>query len=278
MGKSERIKRIFSFVVLTLVCIVWVFPMLWAVLTSLKSEFEIQGAGFHLIPKEWTLENYLQLLVNNESTPVLQWFCNSLMIALGHMILVLVLVSLAAYGFTRLKFRFRNQLFAFLLATMMLPSVINLIPNFKIVDTFGWTNTFLAVIVPGAASVYNLFLVKQFMDGIPKELDESALVDGANRFQIFWHIILPLSRPVLTVVALFSFTGSWNDFLWPSIVMTDIDKLPITPGLQLLQGQYMTYPGVGTAGAILALIPTFLLYLVAQKSFMESMSLNSGIK
>lgn len=278
MGNSERIKKIFCFIMLAAVSMIWMFPVLWAVLTSFKSEYEIQGSGFHLIPKEWTLENYLKLIVDNDSTPVFKWFLNSLIIAVGHMLLVLVIVSLAAYGFTRLQFRFRNQLFAVLLSTMMLPSVINLIPNFKIVDSLGWTNTFLAVIVPGAASVYNLFLVKQFMDGIPKELDESALVDGANRFQIFWHIILPLSRPVLTVVALFSFTGSWNDFLWPSIVMTDIDRLPITLGLQLLQGQYMTYPGIGTAGAILALLPTFLLYLVAQKNFMQSMSLNSGIK
>ncbi len=278
MGNSERIKKIFCFIMLAAVSMIWMFPVLWAVLTSFKSEYEIQGSGFHLIPKEWTLENYLKLIVDNDSTPVFKWFLNSLIIAVGHMLLVLVIVSLAAYGFTRLQFRFRNQLFAVLLSTMMLPSVINLIPNFKIVDSLGWTNTFLAVIVPGAASVYNLFLVKQFMDGIPKELDESALVDGANRFQIFWHLILPLSRPVLTVVALFSFTGSWNDFLWPSIVMTDIDRLPITPGLQLLQGQYMTYPGIGTAGAILALLPTFLLYLVAQKNFMQSMSLNSGIK
>ncbi len=277
MGKSERVKKIVCFIVLAAVCVVWMFPVLWAVLTSFKSEYEIQSSGFHLIPREWTIDNYMQL-VGNDSTPVFQWFVNSLIIAVGHMLLVLVIVSLAAYGFTRLNFKFRSQLFGILLSTMMLPSVINLIPNFKIVDSLGWTNTFLAVIVPGAASVYNLFLVKQFMDGIPKELDESAFVDGANRFQIFWHIILPLSRPVLTVVALFSFTGAWNDFLWPSIVMTDVDKLPITPGLQLLQGQYMTYPGVGTAGAILALVPTFLLYLAAQKSFMESMSLNSGIK
>ena len=215
MGNSERIKKIFCFIMLAAVSMIWMFPVLWAVLTSFKSEYEIQGSGFHLIPKEWTLENYLKLIVDNDSTPVFKWFLNSLIIAVGHMLLVLVIVSLAAYGFTRLQFRFRNQLFAVLLSTMMLPSVINLIPNFKIVDSLGWTNTFLAVIVPGAASVYNLFLVKQFMDGIPKELDESALVDGANRFQIFWHIILPLSRPVHTVVALFIFTVYWNEFLRP---------------------------------------------------------------
>ncbi len=160
----------------------------------------------------------------------------------------------------------------------MFPTVMNLIPNFKIIDMLGWTNTFMAVIVPGAAGVYNIFLVRQFILGIPKELDESAVVDGANEFQIFYYIILPLIKPVLTVVALFSFTSSWNDFLWPSIVINDIDKLPITPGLQLLQGQYLTYPGIGVAGALLALVPTFALYLVAQKSFMKSMSLQSGIK
>ncbi len=276
--KSERMKKTVCFAVLTFICLIWVFPMLWAFLTSFKSEHEIQSMGFHLWPREWTIENYTRLLVDNESSPVLKWFINSMIISVGHMLLVLVVISLAAYGFTRLKFKYRDKLFGFVLATMMLPGVLNLIPNFKIVDTLGWTNTFLAVIVPGAASVYNLFLVKQFMEGIPKELDESAVVDGASKFQIFWYIILPLSKPVLTVVALFSFTGAWNDFLWPSIVMTDIDKLPITPGLQLLQGQYMTYPGVGTAGAMLALIPTFLLYLAAQKNFMQSMALNSGIK
>lgn len=277
MKKEKRTVKIVSFVILAVVCVIWIFPMVWAILTSFKSEMEIQGAGFHLMPQDWTLDNYIQL-VNNDSSPVLRWFTNSLIISAGHMVLVLIVVSMAAYGYTRLNFKGRNFIFGCLLATMMFPSVMNLIPNFKIVDMLGWTNTFLAIIVPGAASVYNVFLVKQFMDGIPRELDESAVVDGANKFQIFWHIILPLSRPILTVVALFSFTGSWNDFLWPSIVMSDIDKLPITPGLQLLQGQYMTYPGIGTAGAILALIPTFILYMFAQKYFMESMSLNSGIK
>lgn len=277
MRENKRGKTI-AFILLAIVCIIWIFPLIWAVLTSFKSDTEIQKAGFSLLPQDWTISNYLELLVGNDSSPVFRWFLNSMIISVSHTILVLVIVSFAAYGYTRLEFKGRDALFAVLLGTMMFPTVINLIPNFKIVDTLGWTNTFLAVIVPGAAGVYNIFLVRQFITGIPKELDESAVIDGANEFQIFYHIILPLIKPILTVVALFSFTGSWNDFLWPSIVMSDVDKLPITPGLQLLQGQYLTYPGIGTAGALLALIPTFLLYLVAQKSFMESMSLQSGIK
>lgn len=276
--KKNKTVKIICFLVLGIVCILWIFPLIWAVLTSFKSNDEIQRVGFSMLPKQWTLDNYKQLLFNNASSPVVKWFVNSLVISTGHMLLVLVVVSLGAYGYTRLKFKGKEALFTFLLGTMMFPGIMNLIPNYKMVDTLGWTNTVLAVIVPGAAGVYNIFLVRQFVLGIPKELDESAVVDGANEFQIFRHIILPLLRPVLTVVALFSFTGSWNDFLWPSIVMSDIDKLPITPGLQLLQGQYLTYPGVGTAGALLALIPTFLLYMIAQKSFMQSMSLNSGIK
>lgn len=276
--KPKKRTKIICFVLLAIVCLIWVFPLIWAFLTSFKSNDEIQRVGFSMLPQEWTLENYTELLFNNDSSPVLKWFVNSLIISVSHMLLVLVVVSTAAYGYTRLKFKGRDALFTFLLGTMMFPSLMNLIPNFKIVDMLGWTNSFLAVIVPGVAGIYNIFLVRQFVLGIPKELDESAVIDGANPFQIFRHIILPLTKPALTVVALFSFTGSWNDFLWPSIVMSDIDKLPITPGLQLLQGQYLTYPGIGTAGALLALIPTFLLYLVAQKSFMQSMSLNSGIK
>lgn len=265
------------FMILLAICIIWIFPMIWALLTAFQSENEIQRMDFHILPVEFTFENYAKLF-HNDSSPVLRWFANSLVIALGHMGLVLVIVALAGYGFTRLHFKGRDGLFLILMATMMFPSVINLIPNFKIVDSFGWTNTYLAVIVPGAAGVTNVFLVRQFMLGIPKELDEAAYVDGANHWQVFWNIILPNSKPVLMVVALFSFTGAWNDFLWPSIVMRDVDMLPITPGLQLLQGQYMTYPGIAMAGAILAIIPTFVLYLFAQKKFMESMSLGSGIK
>ena len=276
-SNKRKVLITVCFIILLAICIIWIFPMIWALLTAFQSENEIQRMDFHILPVEFTFENYAKLF-HNDSSPVLRWFANSLVIALGHMGLVVVIVSLAGYGFTRLHFKGRDTLFLILMATMMFPSVMNLIPNFEIVDSLGWTNTYLAVIIPGAAGVINVFLVRQFMLGIPKELDEAAYVDGANHWQVFWNIIPPNSKPVLMVVALFSFTGAWNDFLWPSIVMRDVDMLPITPGLQLLQGQYMTYPGIAMAGAILAIIPTFVLYLFAQKKFMESMSLGSGIK
>ncbi|MCR4694306.1 MAG: carbohydrate ABC transporter permease [Pseudobutyrivibrio sp.] len=276
-SRNKKIILTLAFVILAVICVLWLFPMIWAIFTAFQSETEIQKMDFHIIPVDFTWENYFKLF-NNDSSPVLRWFLNSLVVATGHMCLVLVVVSLAGYGFTRLDFKGRDGLFLLLMATMMFPSVMSLIPNFKIVDAFGWTNTYLAVIVPGAAGVTNVFLVRQFMMAIPRELDEAAKVDGANHWQIFRHIILPNSKPVLMVVGLFSFTGAWNDFLWPSIVMSDVEMLPITPGLQLLQGQYMTYPGIAMAGAIMAIIPTFVLYLFAQDKFMQSMSLGSGIK
>ncbi|WP_053367634.1 carbohydrate ABC transporter permease [Bacillus sp. FJAT-27245] len=276
--KQYRATKLAAFIFLLIMAIVWAFPILWGVFTSFKSEAEITAAGVSFLPIHWSMSNYVELLFNNDSTPIVKWFTNSLIIAISHTVLVLVVVSLAAYGYTRLHFKGRDFLFGVLLASMMFPGIVNLIPLYGIMEQLGWVNNLLAVIVPGAAGVFNVFLVRQFVLGIPKTFDESARIDGANEFQIFWHIILPLIRPVLTVVALFSFTGAWNDFLWPSIVLNDVEKLPITPGLQLLQGQYLTYPGIGTAGALIALVPTFLLYLFAQRYFMQSMSLSTGVK
>lgn len=256
---------------------IWIAPIIWAFFTSFKEEVEIVNQIHRLLPINWVLTNYTRVLFST-STPVLNWFFNSLFISFSHTILVLTVVSLSAFGYTRLKFKGRDALFFFLLGTMMFPSVVNLIPLFAIVDSFGWINSPLAVIVPGAAGVFNVFLVRQFMLGIPKEFDESARMDGANDLQIFLKVILPLIKPVLTVVALFSFTGSWNDFLWPSIVFNDIRSLPLTPGLQLLQGTYHQQIGSLLAGALFALIPTFCLYLLAQKYFMESLALSSGVK
>ncbi|MDD7385382.1 MAG: carbohydrate ABC transporter permease [Actinomycetaceae bacterium] len=276
--KIHPVVRVISFVTLAFFSIVWIFPVVWAFFTAFKSNNEITSSDFHLLPRHWSLENLATLMNNSGQTPVLRWFVNSFVIAAGQTVLVVVLVALASYGYTRLEFRGRDAIFAFLLGTMMFPTVLNLIPNYKIVDMLGWVNTPLAVIVPGAAGVYNIFLVQQFVRGIPRELDEAARVDGANHWQIFSKIILPLIKPALTVVALFTFTGAWNDFLWPSIVMTDVDTMPITPGLQLLQGQYQTFPGIAVAGALIALVPMLLMFIFAQKYFMQALSLSSGIK
>ncbi|TDL63406.1 carbohydrate ABC transporter permease [Rhodococcus qingshengii] len=276
--KKLSAPKIVAFLFLLIMALIWVIPLAYAIFSSFKLEADIQSMAFTILPVHWVMENYQEVLFNNSSAPLSKWFMNSMIIAVSQTILVLIVVSLAGYGYSRLKFKGRDALFVFLMATMMFPGVVNLIPLYKIIDSFGWVNSYLAAIVPGAAGVFNIFLVKQFMAGIPKEFDESARVDGASEFQIFIKIILPLIKPILTVVALFTFTGAWNDFLWPSIVFNDIEKMPITPGLQLLQGMYQTVVGVSTAAALIAIVPTFILYLFTQKYFLESMSLSSGVK
>ncbi|MBC1229339.1 carbohydrate ABC transporter permease [Listeria booriae] len=279
MKKDLRfIPKLIAFVFLLVMAIIWVVPLAWGIVTSFKSEAEVATVGFKFLPVQWVTTNYTELLFDNAATPLLRWFMNSMIIAVSQTVLVLVVVSLAAFAYSRLKFRGRNAMFVFLMATMMFPSVVNLIPLYKIIDTFGWVNNYLAAIVPGAAAVFNIFLVRQFMVNIPIEFDEAARIDGAGDFKIFYKVILPLLRPVLMVVALFTFTAAWNDFLWPSIVFNDIEMMPITPGLQLLQGMYQAQPAHLMAGALVAIVPTFILYLFAQKYFLQSMALSSGVK
>ena len=171
-------------------------------------------------------------------------------------------------------------MFFVVLAISMFPGVVNIIPSYKIVDALGWVNTPLAVIMPGLGGVGNVFLVRQFMLGIPKSYDESARMDGATDFQIYSKIMLPLIKPSLIVAGIFSFTGSWNDFLWPTIVLNDVNKLTVTAGLQLLQDIYGNYMVIGQlmGSTLLAMIPTMLLFIFAQKYFMDAMDLNIGVK
>ena len=281
-GKKKRITtpQIIAFLFLLIMTVTWLIPLAFGVFTSFKSEKEIKSVGFQLFPEEWTLNNYKKALSNTTSAPLMRWFGNSLLISLSHTILILLVVSMTAYGYSRLDFPGRDKLFFIVFIISMFPDVVSLIPKYKIVDTLGWVDTIFACIIPGLGGVSNVFLVRQFMLGTPKEYDESARMDGANNFTIYSRIILPLVKPVMTVVALFSFTASWNDLLWPSIVFNNVDKMTVTIGLELMKSLYGDYMYLGQlmAGAIFALLPTFLLFLFAQKYFLQSMSLSSGVK
>ncbi|WP_339316603.1 carbohydrate ABC transporter permease [Paenibacillus sp. FSL R10-2734] len=274
------ISKYVSYTFLLILCVIWVIPVIFGISTSFRSQTEVVSSGFRLFPETWVFENYVNILNNTSTAPILRWLGNSLFIATTHTILVVIVISITGFGYTRIKFKGRDTLFFTLLGISFFPGVVNLIPSYKIIDSLGWVNTSWAMIIPGLAGMGNIFLVRQFMNGIPKELDESAKVDGASDFRIFAQIILPLVKPILIVCGLFSFTGSWNDFLWPVIVYTDVDKMPVTAGLLLLQDIYGNYRMIGQlmGSAILAIIPTLLLFIFAQKYFVQSINLNSGIK
>lgn len=280
MKKEGILSKWIAYIFLTLLCVIWIIPIIFGLATSFRSQTEVVTVGFRMLPVDWIMDNYIAILENTSTAPILRWLGNSLFIATIHTFLVVIVVSMTAYGYSRMEFKYRDQLFFLLLGISMFPSVVNLIPSYKIIESFGWVNSPLAMIIPGLAGMGNIFLVRQFMKGIPKEFDESARVDGAGEFTIYSKIILPMIRPVLIVCGLFSFTGSWNDFLWPVIVYSDVEKMPITAGLLLLQDIYGNYRMIGQlmGSAFLAIIPTMLLFLFAQKYFVESMNLNAGVK
>lgn len=278
--KSFKITKWICYVLLTVTAIIWLFPAMFALMTSFKSQGDIMQTGFRFLPASWVMDNYVRVLTNTSSAPIVRWFFNSLFISTMHTLLMLVFVSLAAFGYARLNFKYRDTMFFVVLAISMFPAVVNIIPNYMIVHRLGWVNTPWAVIMPGIGGVGNVFLMRQFMSSLPKSYDESARMDGASDFTIYRKIILPLIKPVLIVTAIFSFTGSWNDFLWPTIVLNNVNQLTITAGLQLLQDIYGNYIMIGQlmASAFLAMIPTSLLFIFAQKYFIESLNLNTGLK
>lgn len=280
MSKKISISKYIAYLYLFLLCAIWVIPVLFGISTSFRSQSEVVSTGFRLLPVEWILDNYVTILENTSTAPILRWLTNSIFIAVTHTFLVIVIISITGYGYARMNFKGRDTLFFTLLGISFFPGVVNIIPSYKIIDIFGWVNTAWAMIIPGLAGMGNIFLVRQFLKGIPTELDESARVDGAGDFRIYSAIILPLIKPVLIVCGLFSFVGSWNDFLWPVIVYTDVDKMPVTAGLLLLQDIYGNYRMIGQlmGSALLAIIPTLLLFVFAQKYFIQSINLNSGIK
>lgn len=263
---------------LLILALIWITPLIWALLTSFKSEIEVQTLGFSFLPADWVITNYIEVLMNTTSAPLVKWFTNSMIVSTSHALLVVGISSMASYAYSRLHFKGRDIIFWFLLSTMMFPSVVNLIPSYKIIDSLDWVNNLLALIIPGLGGVVNIYLIRQFMLGIPKEYDESARVDGANDWAIFTKIIFPLCKPILIVVGLFAFTGSWNDFLWPSIVMHDIELFTLTTGLRTLQSSMAVQLAHLMTAAVLSIIPTLILYLVAQKYFIEGLSVQSGVK
>lgn len=279
MKKKISFGKTLAFVFCLILAVIWVAPLSQSLMTSLKSEKEIKMSGYSFFPQEFTIESYTDLFsTRSDSTPILKWFVNSLITSTASTALVLLISSTSAFAYARLRFKGRNLLFGILMATMVFPSVINLIPLYKICAALNLINTKWALILPGASGAFNIFLIRQFMLGIPKELDEAARIDGASWFQIYYKIMLPLCAPVLTVVGMFAFTGSWNDFLWPTLVISNVDKMTITPGMQILKGTYDVYPSHAMAGGIVSVIPTFVLFLFAQKYFIKGMQLQSAVK
>ena len=276
-GGSRRLKLVLSYLALVLITLVFVAPLLWMLSTSFKTNPETTQWPLSWIPREFSVEGYRELFNPTSETPVLRWFVNSMIAATAHAVLVLVTAAPAAYALARMHFRGKGLMFAMIISTLFIPPIILITPLYLVVDSLGWLDTLLAVIVPSAAGALGVFLLRQFFISLPRELEEAAVLDGASRFQIFIRIILPLSKAPLATLALLSFLTNWNDFLWPIYVLFSPKSLVLPPGLSKLQGAYETDYAVVMAGGVLASIPVLILFLIAQRYIIEGVS-RSGVK
>jgi multiple sugar transport system permease protein len=261
---------------LALLALLFLAPLLWMVSTSLKSTNEVSQADLTFLPRDPTLEGY-QKILDAPQTPVAQWFLNSMIAATAQTLLVLVVATMAAYALARLTFPGKRIITAVILATLFVPPISLLIPNYVIVSNFGWLDSLSAVIIPGAAGAFGVFLLRQFFLSLPLELEEAALLDGAGRWKIFLTIIVPLSRPALATLALLTFLANWNDFLWPLYVLFSPERLTIQPGLSTLQSAYTTDYATILAGGAIASIPVLILFLVSQRFVIEGIA-RGGLK
>lgn len=253
--------------------LVMFFPFLWTIVTSITP-----GAGLtltpSLLPADPSLDAYARLFAER---PFLRIMLNSLGLALATTLVQLFTSATAAYAFSRLPFRGRSVVFAVYLATMMIPLQVLIVPLFVELKTFGLLNTYLGALLPTFASAFGIFLLRQAVNQVPRELDEAATLDGAGHFRIFGSIVLPNIRPALATLAVFSFMSSWNSFLWPLVVLRKPELQTLPVALAGLQGQYTTAWDIVMAGSVVSILPMLALYLFAQRYVVQGVA-SSGIK
>jgi multiple sugar transport system permease protein len=266
---------ILLYAVLVALAIVIISPLVWAVFTSFKTPFDTIHNPGSLLPQPFTWENYAIIFSNQQ--PVLRWFFNSVAAAVLHTAIVLVTSAAAAYALARLEFRGKKVVFGAIVATILVPPVIFLIPNYLIVQNLGWLDTIWAIAVPSAAGAFGVFFLRQFFVSLPAEVEEAARVDGAGDFRIFFQMVLPLAKPALATLAVLTFLTNWNDFLWPVYVLLSPENLTLQPGLATLAGAYGPRYGVVMAGAVIAAIPVLIIFVFAQRQIVESVGA-TGIK
>ena len=263
------------YIALIVVSLIILIPLVWIFLTSFKTDYDAIKSSANPIPNPFTTDAYNTLASGQQ--PIFLWFVNSLAAAALQTVLILVTASLGAYALARLEFIGKRIVFGAIVATLLVPPIIFLIPNYLIVDSFGWLDSIWAITIPGAAGAFGIFFLRQFFISLPKELEEAARIDGAGAFRIFWQLVLPLARPALATLAVLSFLNNWNDFLWPIYVLLTPEHQTLQPGLAVLSGAYSTHYGIVMAGAVIASVPVLILFGLAQKQIVESVA-SSGIK
>lgn len=269
-------RQVLRYAGLILLAAIYISPLIFMFLTSFKTGADATSVPPTWIPDPWTTQAYESIFAAT-NTPVLRWFANSMIAATVHAALVVATAALAAYPLARMQFRGRSAILGLVIGTLLVPPVILIVPSFLVVNELGWLNTLVAVIVPTAAGAFGVFFMRQFFLSIPIELEEAAELDGANRWQTFVRVLLPLAKPALATLALLAFLSNWNDFLWPVFVLFSPDLQTLPAGLATLQSANAVRYDLLMAGAALASAPVLALFIFLQRYIIEGVA-RSGVK
>lgn len=270
----SAILTIFTYILLLALALSMLIPFLWMVSTSFMDELEVYQYPPKLFPDKLNWSNYKEALT---LLPFDRFFLNSIIISLGVVSGQLIICSLAAFSFARLKYKGRDKIFAVYLSTMMIPAIVTIIPVFLIIDTFQGLNTYWALIVPFLNSVWGIFLLRQFFLTLPRDLEDAARIDGASNWTIYLKIILPLSRPALATLGIFSFMASWKEFLWPLIVTSQMEMRPVEVGIALFHSIHITKWPYQMAAAVVVMLPILVVFFFTQRYFIKGIAL-TGMK
>ena len=275
--RAQRRRGSLYVLAVGLFALIWMLPVVWTVVTSFRPEPALQRNLASLIPYPFTTENWTFIL---KSSQLWKWLGNSVFVSSTHTLAQLTVCSLAAYAFARLDFYFKRPLYILVLMGLMVPFEATFLPVYLLFSNLKLHNTLIALILPGIASSFAVFLMTQFFRGIPLELEEAAMMDGAGRFRIFLTIIIPLSTPVITALAIFTFLGNWNSYLWPIISATSSEVYTIVIGLRKLNQAWgdVQFYGRDMAAAVFTALPIIIFFFVFQRRIISGIAINSGIK
>lgn len=270
------VRKTFAFIVISLGAVVVLLPFFWMFLTSFKTYPETTKIPLSWLPKGFYLGNYIELF---QRMNFFSYYRNTIFVTLGITIPQLFISAIAAYAFARLDFPGKGFIFIVLTGAMMIPLQMILLPRYTLLVKFGWLDKFIGVIVPSIPSISSCFFIRQHMLTLPRELDESAILDGCSFFRIFWSIILPLSKSSLVAIGILIFTWSWNDLLWPLIVLTSADKYVLSQVIALIQSRFMNFIqyNILLTASVLTTIPILIIVLISQKYFIEGIA-TTGMK
>ncbi|KZK06433.1 N-Acetyl-D-glucosamine ABC transport system permease protein 2 [Lactococcus cremoris] len=267
-------QQVIKYLILISGIAIMILPFLWMISTSLKTGGVTMVFPPKFLPNPATLANYKDVF---SKFPMLTFLINSIAVAILTTVGTIIVATMAAYAFARMHFKGRDKIFLLYLATMMIPAQVTMIPQFILLKNIGWIDSYQGLIVPNVFGVFAVFLMRQAFLGLPKELEEAAFIDGANHLTVCFKVLLPLVKPTIATLGIFTFMQSWNNYLWPLIITSSKNMATLPLGLAMLQGQYATNWNLVMAGVVISVIPILAVYIFAQKYFIQGMTM-AGMK